>query len=187
VTGATTWHGRRGPVVLGPTEHRVARWLADMTRHGRATIRTVDLARDCRVERSEAYRITRRLRVLGLFGIENDRAGTRGGRRYWRTPIQHDAADLDPQRHRAAWARLVGWAQAKRGRLGVRLAALRHHTRDRGVWPAVPASGRAVVPALIDAGPGSLAPPPADDPGPTFAASMRRAGLGPLMDAWGVR
>jgi hypothetical protein len=184
VTGATTWHGRRGPVILGPTEHRVARWLADMTRAGRVTIRTVDLARATRVERSEAYRITRRLRILGLFGIENDQGGTRGGRRYWRTSIEHDAAELDAARHRQAWARLVAWARSQRGRLSARLAALRPHDMRAGSYrpgPSRPPTARASV-EVAAAG----ASPPGGAGG-TFADRMRRAGLGELMDAWGVR
>lgn len=129
---ATTWHGRRGAVILGPTEHRIARWLADRTRSGRVTIRTVDLAAATHVERSEAYRITRRLRILGLFGVEDDRGGTRGGRRYWRTAVEHDAGELDATRHREAWARVVAWARARRRRL---TAAL-HHIRDGGLHTA---------------------------------------------------
>jgi hypothetical protein len=96
MTGATTWHGRRGTVILGPTEHRVARWLAGMTRTGRVTLRTVDLAAATGVERSEAYRITARLRVLGLFGIENDRGGNHHGRRYWRTATNRTPARSTP-------------------------------------------------------------------------------------------
>ena len=185
MTGATSWHGRRGAVLLGPTEHRVARWLADMTRAGRITIRTVDLATACRLERSEAYRITRRLRILGLFGIENDQGGIHGGRRYWRTSIEHDGAGLDPVRHHTAWSRVVAWARARRDRLTARLAAASsHHMRAgdrpgpsdrrlRGHWGPVPA-------------PASL-PPPRGGAGDTFAQQMRRAGLGRLMDGWGVR
>jgi hypothetical protein len=99
-----------------------------MTRSGRITIRTVDLAAATHVERSEAYRITARLRILGLFGVENDRGGTRGGRRYWRTATEHDGAALDARRHRDAWARLVAWARTHRERVRARLASL---TSDR--------------------------------------------------------
>jgi len=179
---ATTWHGRRGTVLLGPTEHRVARWLADMTRAGRVTIRTVDLARELRVERSEAYRITRRLRILGLFGIENDQGGTQGGRRYWRTSIEHDGGGLDPVRHHTAWARVLGWARARRDRLTARLAAASsHHMTVSGV----------TAPGRSDRLIGHRSPDPAPasrgDAGATFAGQMRRAGLGRLMDGWGVR
>lgn len=124
MTRAATWNGRRGAVILGPTEHRVARWLADRTRHGRVTIRTVDLATALELERSEAYRITARLRSLGLFGIENDRSGARGGRRYWRTAIEHDGA-RPLERHRETWARIRAWAASSRIRLRERIAAIR--------------------------------------------------------------
>jgi len=126
-----TWGGRRGHVILGPTEARVARYLEAATRHGRVTIRTLELARHLRLERSEAYRITRRLRVLGLFGVENDQGGTKGGRRYWRTPIEHDGAELDAGRHRSAWARVVAYLRARRVDLGARLAHLRQRPSDR--------------------------------------------------------
>lgn len=171
-----TWHGRRGSVLLGPTENRVARWLLDLTRTGRVTIRTVDLAAATNVERSEAYRITARLRTLGLFGIENDRGGTLGGRRYWRTAVEHDGSTLDPARHREAWARILAWARTQRARVRARLAAIRgnhmsvpgalHGTRARFDEPA----GEPPLPA------GSQ----------TFADRMRRAGLGRLMNDWGI-
>jgi hypothetical protein len=172
---STTWHGRRGPVILGPTEHRVAAWLRDRTRFGRVTIATMDLARELRLERSEAYRITARLRVLGLFGVENDQGGARGGRRWWRTAIEHDgsASGLDPVRHRQAWARIVAWARARKTRLSARFATL-HTARPSGSH-----TGGAPTSA-----PDELHGPPGA--GVTFAESMRRAGLGALMDAWGV-
>jgi hypothetical protein len=170
---ATTWHGRRGPVILGPTEHRVARWLNDATRHGRIRIRTVDLVAATHVERSEIYRITARLRVLGLFGIENDRSGSRGGRQIWRTPTLHDGPGLDPVRHRLAWRRVVGWGVAHQRRIADRLAAIRNHTGTR------PRDGSRVhLAAEPDPLSGSAAP--------TFAARMRSHGLGRLMDGWGV-
>jgi hypothetical protein len=128
-------------VILGPTEHRVARWLADRTRNGRITLRMVDVATANRLERSEAYRVTARLRILGLFGIENDRAGTHGGRRFWRTAIAHDGAALDETRHREAWARVVAWARAKAFRLAARLGP--QHLRSPGSW----AVGRPTAPA----------------------------------------
>ena len=128
---ATTWHGRKGTVILGPTEHLVARWLAGRTTHGRVTLRTSDLATALRLSRSEAYRITARLRALGLFGIENDQGGTKGGRRIWRTAIAHDGAELDPVKHREAWARVVAWAKGRALRLAARLGELRaNHTRQ---------------------------------------------------------
>lgn len=181
---ATTWHGRRGPVLLGPTEHRVARYLADLTRVGRVTIRTVDLVTDLRIERSEVYRITARLRVLGLFGIENDRGGNKGGRRYWRTAIAHDHSELDVERHRAAWSRIVAWARAQRERSAARLSTLRHHTRPASsdvstrTLTGQPFGQRRVPVELAGAPPGAG--------GLTFAERMRAAGLGGLMDAWGV-
>jgi len=172
---AYTWHGRRGSVLLGPTEDRVARYLEDLTDHGRVTIRTVELADRLRLERSEAYRITARLRVLGLFGIENDRAGTRGGRRIWRTARRHDGPGLDPRRHSIAWARVRAWAAARRLGLTDRLEAIR--TIRGGSPTAVP------VPTLS----------PLEVPGMTpragrdgFAELMRRSGLGALLDEWGV-
>lgn len=141
-----TWHGRRGAVILGPTEDRVARYLDSATRHGRVTIRTVDLATRLQLERSEAYRITRRLRTLGLFGIENDRGGTKGGRRYWRTAREHDGNVLDDRRHRVAWSRIVAYLRTRRERLHRGLAALRQRqhvveTRSHGLPTPAPASG----------------------------------------------
>ena len=176
MTTATTWHGRRGSVLLGPTENRVARWLGEMTRYGRATIRTADLAAATHLERSEAYRITARLRVLGLFGIENDQGGQKGGRRYWRTAIQHDGPGLDAGKHRQAWSRILTWARARSARLAARLEALRHHTRREG--SVGPDRTHAPTPA------GEVPPTPA---GVTFAEAMRRNGLGRLMDGWGVQ
>jgi hypothetical protein len=177
MTDATTWHGRRGSVVLGPTENRVARWLESMTRHGRVTIRTSELASATHVQRSEAYRITARLRVLGLFGIENDRGGGNHGRRYWRTAIEHDGAALPPVAHRQAWSRIVAWARSRRERTRTRLAALRaNHTRagvDRlhaGDPAPTPPGGR-----HLPSG------------GVTFAGQLRRFGAGALLDGWGVQ
>lgn len=167
---ARTWHGRRGPVILGPTEHRVASWLRDRTHNGRVRIATVDLAAALGLERSEAYRITARLRVLGLFGIENDQGGARGGRWIWRTAIEHDTPGLDAARHREAWARVVGWARSGHARLTARLASL-HTPWDRKSAPDHAATGPATT-----AGAGPV----------TFAEQMRAAGLGRLMDQWGV-
>jgi len=171
---ATTWHGRRGAMLLGPTEHRVARYLADRTSNGRVTIRTTDLIAALGLERSEAYRITARLRVLGIFGVENDRGGTNGGRHYWRTPIEHDGARLDATRHRVAWSRILAWARARREVIAARLAWIRHHPRQadlvgtRVVLPTEPA----VTPDAV----GSV----------TFAERFRRAGGGPLLAEWGL-
>lgn len=171
---ATTWHGRRGSVLLGPTENRIARFLTAMTANGRVTIRTVDLIKATGLERSEAYRITARLRILGLFGVENDRGGTRGGRRYWRTAIEHDGAGLDPARHRAAWSRIVSWTRARRAHLHLRLAELRaHHTRR--VERSYPPLRASTPPGVASTG------------GVNFADAMRRYGLGPLMDSWARR
>lgn len=172
MTATATWHGRRGSVILGPTEARVARFLDHATRSGRVTIRTVDLAARLQLERSEAYRITRRLRILGLFGIENDKAGTKGGRRYWRTATEHDGQELDETRHRNAWARVVSWAKARRARLHARLADLRQSRDAAGPKRPIAAHAEPSLP-----GGGSASP---------FAAAMRQAGLGPLMDEWGV-
>lgn len=142
MTDAITWHGRRGAVILGPTENRVARWLLGMTKAGRVTIRSVDAIAATHVERSEWYRITARLRTLGLFGIENDRGGNHGGRRFWRTGIETAAHELDARKHREAWARVVAWAKARRDRIRSSLEAIRN--RDgRLVPPAVPGTGPA--------------------------------------------
>jgi hypothetical protein len=175
VIGAVTWHGRRGSVLLGPTEARVARYLEHATRHGRISLRTRDLVVAIQLERSEAYRITRRLRELGLFGIENDRGGTKGGRRYWRTPLEHDGQMLDRDRHRTAWSRIVGWARTRRDLLHARLAELRAAPFLRFAGVLDDTAG-----ATPRAGPVS----PRTARGGTFAESMRRHGLGPLMDEW---
>jgi hypothetical protein len=180
-------------VILGPTEHRVARWLADMTRHGLVTIRTVDLAEATHVERSEAYRITARLRILGLFGIENDRGGNHGGRKIWRTAVEHDAAELDAVRHREAWARVVAWARARRDRISDRLAAIRaNHTRPAGVLHAADPIPAPDLEMRLRSGAGvndGQRPPGHPEPGGrwTFAEAMRRNGAGRLLDAWGVQ
>jgi hypothetical protein len=76
-------------------------------------MRAVDLAAAMHLERSESYRITARLRDLGLFGISNDRSGARGGRRYWRTLRLTQPHALNAERHRQAWARIRAWAQAR--------------------------------------------------------------------------
>lgn len=170
---STTWRGRRGAVILGPTEHRVARWLHEMTRHGRVTIRTVDLISALGLERSEAYRITARLRLLGLFGIENDRAGTNGGRRFWRTPTEHDGATLDRHRQRIAWSRIVGWARGRQARIAARLAELRATTHAASVGP-VPR--RAATPSVV------LEEGPRAADGGTFAERMRQSGIGGWID-----
>lgn len=175
-------------MLLGPTEARIARYLEHATRRGRVTLRTVDLAAATQLERSEAYRITRRLRELGLFGVENDRGATKGGRRYWRTPVEHDGQMLDGARHRAAWGRIVGWARTRRDLLHDRLADLRasmagtrasnasrppHSTRQDGATPHV---GLASARSLLN--------PPGGERADSFPDRMRRHGLGPLMDEW---
>lgn len=173
------WHGRRGPVVLGPTEDRVARYLATATRNGRVTIRSVDLAARLGIERSEIYRITRQLRVLGLFGIENDQAGTNGGRRYWRTAIEHDGAELDRTRHRDAWARVVGWSRS----IAARAAELTYAARAAITYAARPPSGMGSVGSLVPAGSVVASPRSATDPpAPSFRDAMRAAGLGSWID-----
>lgn len=172
----STWHGRRGSVILGPTEDRVARFLDHATRSGRVTIRTVELAERLRLERSEAYRITRRLRTLGLFGIENDRGGTKGGRRYWRTAIEHDGVLLDAVRHRTAWARVVAYLRARRSAAHRNLARLRQRQHGR----TVPAAG------LPTPATSTGVPSPLDVAGGTVASWLRRYGAGALLDEWGV-
>jgi hypothetical protein len=130
------WTGRRGPVILGPTEHRVALGLDQLTRRGRIRLRTVDLAARYQLERSEAYRITRRLRILGLFGIANDPSGSRGGRWWWRTAAAHDGSELDPERHRVAWARVVGFGRRLQLRATQRLHDLRAASAQARAHPA---------------------------------------------------
>lgn len=146
-------------MILGPTEHRVARYLEDACRHGRVTIRTTAIVGALGVERSEVYRITRRLRMLGLFGIEDDRSGARGGRRYWRTATTHDGglAGLDPVRHRVAWARIVSAARARRAQVLGALGALRLRRSGDRLHDAPPAT------------PAALASPPVGAAGVTFA------------------
>lgn len=176
---ATTWRGRRGAMLLGPTEDRVARYLADRTSNGRVTIRTTDLIAALGIERSEAYRVTARLRVLGLFGIENDRGGTNGGRRYWRTPTEHDGARLDGKRHRIAWSRILSWSRARRDRAIARLEAIRHHTSRVGIGAGTSEPARRDAPAAEI--------PPSAAGGPSFGAMLRRTGLiDNLLDEWGV-
>lgn len=147
------WTGRHGSVLLGPTEARVARFLHELTRHGRVTLRSADLVVRLRIERSEFYRITRRLRTLGLFGIEDDRGGIRGGRRYWRTATRHDGAGLDPRRRRLAQARIAAWAQ---------------HARTR-VVAALTSTPATASPAVREAGPRSP-----QGSGLSFSAMMAR-------------
>lgn len=192
MTAAPVWYGARGSVVLGPTEDRVARFLADRTRHGQIVMRTSELAAELGLERSEAYRITARLRVLGLFGIANDRSGLAGGRRWWRTPSLRSADALDPGRHRSAWSRVVAAARARRARLMAQLAELATHKpgalhRSAHGSAAHPADPSQLTLQLSD---GSAQHPPGAvplaAPGGSFAERMRRYGLGSLMDSWGV-
>lgn len=122
----TAWRGRYGAVLLGPTEDRVARYLEAATRAGRVTIPTTRLVAELNLARSEAYRITRTLRTLGLFGVENDQGGTRGGRRYWRITTRQ--GELEATRHRVAWARVTAWLKAQRARL---LAAIPRNAQAR--------------------------------------------------------
>ncbi len=161
----STWHGRKGSVILGPTEARVARYLDAATRHGRITIRTVELASQLQLERSEAYRITRRLRILGLFGIENDKGGTKGGRRYWRTAVQHDGAELDDARHRGAWARVVAWARVRRYRIRALITR-----QDDGAAPVG-------LPTPPESDPGTPSLPAIDSGGGTFGERLRAAAM----------
>jgi hypothetical protein len=162
----TTWQGRRGSVLLGPTEHRVAVYLADLTSRGRVVVRTVDLMARLHLERSEAYRVTARLRVLGVFGIRNDQGGTLGGRWYWRTAIKHDGARLDPARHRVAWARVLGGARARRARIIELLASATIPQTPPGPrWP-------------------DASPHPA---GASFRDRFAAAGGSSLLASWGVR
>lgn len=166
MTGAATWRGSAGTVLLGPTEDRVARWLAARSRSGRVLFRTMQLADELRLERSEAYRITARLRVLGLFGIANDRGGHRGGRYVWRIATEREGVRLDPARHRRAWSRVLGMARA----------------RTRAVRAFIRA--RAGTPAPLDTSPVAL--PPEPRPGSSFRDMFERAGGSSLLREWGV-
>lgn len=163
--------GRRGVVILGPTEARMAAYLGGRTRWGRVTIRTVDLAAATGIERSEVYRITRRLRTLGLFGIENDRGGTNGGRRYWRTAIPHDGAELPAEAHRAAWARVMSAARAIRGAIATAVV-IRSVRSFPAIAPDVQGGGSVTPSALPWASSVGGSPP-------TFRERMLAAGLAP--------
>lgn len=167
---AHTWSGRRGRVLLGPTQHRVALWLDRHTTAGRVRITTRRVADELGLERSEAFRVLARLRVLGLFGIANDRGGHRGGRWVWRTAAAHDGPGLDPGRHREAWRRILGWSRAARSRALERL----HHLRLA-----------AVVESGVQA---TRAPAPESTPAPvaSFAEGLRRYGAGALLDSWRI-
>lgn len=91
--------------------------------------------------RSAIYRVTARLRILGVFGIRNDRGGTLGGRWYWRTATRHQGAALDPVKHRAAWSRILGGARARARRVAAFM-------RDRGApEPAIPSRPAGAFPA----------------------------------------
>lgn len=153
----TTWRGRRGTVALGPTQHRVACYLAELASRGQVTVRTADVAERCQLSRTEAFRIMARLRVLGLFGISNDRGGHHGGRRIWRTAIAHDGPGLDPVKHRIAWARMRAAAAWARGQV---IATIRAR-RTPPDWPTRPARANtgAILPGgrTVDAGGPSFA------------------------------
>lgn len=118
------WRGRYGWIALGPTEDRVARYLDDATRHGRITRTTARIQDDLGLGRSEAFRILRTLRTLGLFGVENDQGGTRGGRRIWRIDRPGEGATLDAGRHRQAWARVVAYLAERKARALARLRSM---------------------------------------------------------------
>lgn len=163
--------GRRGVVILGPTEARVAAYLGRRTAWGRVTIRTVDLIAALELERSEVYRITRRLRTLGLFGVENDQGGTKGGRRYWRTAIPHAGAELPAVAHRAAWARVVSAARAIRG--AIAQAVVIRSVRSFPAIAPVDLAGGSVTPSALPWSSSVGGSPP------TFREAMLAAGLLP--------
>ena len=160
--------------MLGPTEDRIALFLERATRNGRVTLRSAELVERLGVARSELYRVTRRLRILGLFGIEDDRGGTRAGRRYWRTAVEHDGPGLDPVKHRTAWARVVAY---------VRTIAGRAAPVPR---PAAYAHGRPVSDhALAGAGPGHPVDVPAGLGPPLRSLAEAMRALAPeLARAW---
>lgn len=178
---AATWRGQAGAVLLGPTEDRVARYLEDATRHGRVTLRTAAIADRLGLARSEAYRILRTLRTLGLFGIEDDRSGARGGRRIWRTRGRRAGVALDAGRHRAAWARIAAWMRSRAGRIAAQIRAMttgrpRQPIGTRPLWadPAEDAPAGTCPPVGAD--------PPSDEP--TLAERALRRWAPELADKW---
>jgi DNA-binding transcriptional regulator LsrR (DeoR family) len=174
MTATTTWRGRRGTVLLGPTEDRVARYLADATRRGRVTIRHTEIAERLGISRKDLYRITARLRMLGLFGIENDRGGTNRGRRYWRTAIEHDGTRLDPVKHRVAWSRILAWSRARKSAIDDALAGIRNQPRQAA---GLDGAGDLTRPAVV---------PRPDAAGRTFRDLFAAAGGSTLLAVWGV-
>lgn len=172
------WRGRFGWILLGPTEHRVARYLDAATQYGRVTLPMTRIQADCHLGRSEAYRILRRLRILGLFGVENDQGGSLGGRRIWRIG-RPDGQTLDALLHRQAWARITAWMRAKRAAV---LARIRSVSAGQGprVLPRTLPPGRQAA----DHGPGSPGLPPAGlDPPLDLGRIFRRYAPG-LAAAW---
>jgi hypothetical protein len=167
MTAAHVWRGQHGTVALGDTQHRVALYLDHATRHGWVQLTTAAIAERLNLERSEAYRITSRLRALGLFGVTNDRGGHEGGRRWWRTPTAGVPGRLDAVRHRLAWARVVAGTRARAR------ARLEHYRRSAPVPPAGADPTTRADATPIGSG--------------SFADLMRAAGLGRLMDEWKVR
>ena len=165
-----TWRGQYGAVLLGPTEHRVATYLEAATRDGLVTLRTTAIASRLKLSRSEAYRILATLRRLGLFGVSSDQGGTTGGRRIWRTSRMRDGSSIDPRRHRAAWARVTGWLQARAHRLAAAIAGI----SQARLWPATQRradrahGGRLAVPARGSAPLAGAGPPS------TLGDAMRR-------------
>lgn len=157
-------------MILGPTQHRTALWLERATRHGRVTLRMLRIAAELGLERSEAYRITRRLRMLGLFGVEDDRGRTHGGRRWWRTRSRRPGAwAFDPGSHRRAWARIV----ASSRRIVLELAG-----RDPMAHPLCRVCGERRPPEHDH-------PAPAKTAGASFRERLARYGLTPeTVETW---
>jgi DNA-binding MarR family transcriptional regulator len=189
VRARNVWRGQYGAVILGPTEDRVARYLADATSHGLVTMRTVDIADRLRLERSEAYRVLRRLQALGLYGIEDDRSGQRGGRRIWRTDGRRASVTPVGGRHRVAWARILAAMAASRARLASLMRTGSHggalspstggagaHPRAAGFIRRAGSSAQAVAPPTAPPGGSS---PRLPGGAVTFRDAMARAGLWP--------
>lgn len=175
----SVWNGTAGAVILGPTQHRVAQHLVRATKYGRVTLSSPQLAAELRMGRSDFYRITRQLRILGLFGIENDQGGAKGGRRYWRT-ARRDGRELPATRHRAAWARVTGWLKARAKALQALGRAIAGAPAGKGPHDpsrqAPPSPPHRQQPLGLPLGPPS---------GPSVLERLRQAGLrSDLADAW---
>jgi hypothetical protein len=124
--------------------------------------------------------------VLGLFGIANDPGGHRGGRRIWRTSIEHDGAELNRARHAEAWSRIIGGARARQRHRQRRLAALRAYHRPGADDGGAGGLRRGPVP-LAAADPGPVDVPRTSAGPPTFTELIAPYATGWLarrMEEW---